>query len=63
MGTAGPYHGVSGQYLHIARIYDFEIHMGKKSITHQIHMIQNLHEDAILGIDFNHTHQLACRSE
>jgi predicted aspartyl protease len=49
----------SSQALYVTRIYNFEIQIGKRTLMHLVNIIWNLHEDAILGINFIHTHQLA----
>jgi hypothetical protein len=39
-------------------IYDFDLQITDKTLKHLVHVIRNLHEDIILGIDFIHMHQL-----
>jgi hypothetical protein len=51
-------HRANGQTIHITEIYDFEIQIRKKTITHLIHIIQNLYNENILGIDL-YAHKLS----
>jgi predicted aspartyl protease len=48
----------SGQALHIVRIYKLELQIGHQRIKHPIHVLQNLHNEVILGINLIHVHQL-----
>jgi hypothetical protein len=56
-------HRASSQALHIARIHDFYLQIGNCIIRHQIHLIQNPHEDIIMGVYFIHAHQLTYNLE
>jgi hypothetical protein len=57
--TTSSCHRASGQAVPVTRIYNFEIKIAKRTLMHLVNIIWNLHEDAILGINFIHTHQLA----
>ena len=51
--------GANGQALNITQIYIFKLQVVKTFLILKLHMICNLQEDAILGMDFTHAHQVA----
>ena len=47
-----------GQLLQVKGKYNFNLQIGKKTISHPFYVIQNLSEAGIMGIDFIHQHSL-----
>ncbi len=50
--------GANGQNEDTIAVYNMTVHIGGHMVNHPFQVIQGLHEDAIMGIDFINMHKM-----